>query len=172
MNDISDVLYVIAAVLVFGLFANTINRSMVNTTEMTVESEVEYTGISMAQSIIEEARVRAFDKRTVSPSNRLSDPSVIPTASVPTGFTAIDSLGADAGEVYPNFNDFDDYNGLNITRTTGYGTYTITATVFYVNAGTPTANAGSKTSLKRLQVTVNHAEMRGPVTLSYVKTYY
>lgn len=172
MNDISDVLYVIAAVLVFGLFANTINRSMVNTTEMTVESEVEYNGISMAQSIIEEARVRAFDKRTASPTNRLVDPAVISSGLVPNGFTATDSLGAEAGEVYPNFNDFDDYNGLNITRATGYGTYTITATVFYVNPGTPTANAGTKTSLKRLQVTVNHAEMRGPVTLSYVKTYY
>jgi hypothetical protein len=172
MNDISDVLYVIAAVLVFGLFANTINRSMVNTTEMTVESEVEYFGISMAQSIIEEARVRSFDKNTVSTSNRLVDPSVIASGSIPSGFTATDSLGADAGEVYPEFDDFDDYDGLNITRTSGYGTYTMTATVFYVAAGSPTVNAGTKTSLKRLEVTVTHADMRASVTLSYVKTYY
>jgi hypothetical protein len=171
MNDISDVLYVIAAVLVFGLFANTINRSMVNTTEMTVESEVEYNGISMAQSIIEEARVRVFDKRINYNLERLRD-SRIPAAQIPSAFTAPDSLGADSGEVYPNFNDFDDYNGLNITRATGYGTYTITAVVFYVQAGSPTVNANAKTSHKRLQVTVNHADMRGPVTLSYVKSYY
>ncbi len=171
MNDISDVLYVIAAVLVFGLFANTINRSMVNTTEMTVESEVEYNGISMAQSIVEEARVRVFDKRVDYRIDRLRDPR-IPTALIPSGFTAPDSLGPDAGEVYPEFNDFDDYNGLNITRATGYGTYILTATVFYVQAGSPTTNANTKTSHKRLQVTVNHPDMRGPVTLSYVKTYY
>jgi len=94
------------------------------------------------------------------------------SSAVPNGFTAPDSLGADSGEVYPNFNDFDDYNGLNITRATGYGTYTITAVVFYVQAGSPTVNANAKTSHKRLQVTVNHPDMRGPVTLSYVKSYY
>ncbi len=171
MNDISDVLYVICAVLVFGLFANTINRSMVNTTEMTVESEIEYNGISMAQSIIEEARVRVFDKRITYPLDRLRDPR-IPVAQIPTAFTAPDSLGPDPGEIYPNFNDFDDYRGLNITRATGYGTYTLTATVFYVTTANQTVNANAKTSHKRLQVTVNHPDMRGPVTLSYVKSYY
>lgn len=171
MNDISDVLYVIAAVLVFGLFANTINRSMVNTTEMTVESEIEYNGISMAQGIIEEARVRVFDKRINFKPERLRDPR-IPAALIPSGFTSPDSLGPDLGEIYPNFNDFDDYKGLNIARQTGYGTYTLTATVFYVQVATPTTNANSRTSLKRLQVTVSHPEMRGPITLSYVKTYY
>jgi hypothetical protein len=171
MNDISDVLYVLAAVLVFGLFANTINRSMVNTTEMTVESEIEYNGISMAQSIIEEARVRVFDKSITYTLDRLRDPR-IPVAQIPSAFTAPESLGPDPGEVYPNFNDFDDYKGLNITRATGYGTYTLTATVFYVQAATPTAVANTKTSHKRLQVTVNHPDMRGPITLNYVKSYY
>jgi hypothetical protein len=171
MNDISDILYVIAAVLVFGLFANTINQSMVNTTEMTVESEIEFNGISMAQSIIEEARVRAFDKRVSYALDRLMDPR-IPAALIPSGFTSPDSLGPDPGEIYPNFNDFDDYGGLNINRPTGYGTYTLSATVFYVQLATPTINANTRTSHKRLQVTVNHPDMRGPITLSYVKSYY
>jgi hypothetical protein len=171
MNDISDVLYVIAAVLVFGLFANTINRSMVNTTEMTVESEIEYNGISMAQGIIEEARVRVFDKSINYSPERLRDPRT-PTNMVPSGFTTADSLGKDPGEIYPNFNDFDDYKGLNIARQTGYGTYTITATVFYVLTESSTAISTAKTQHKRLQVTVNHPDMRGPITLSYVKTYY
>ncbi len=171
MNDISEILYVLAAVLVFGLFANTINRSMVNTTEMTVESEVEYNGISMAQGIIEDARVRVFDKVVTFRPERLMDPK-IPHTSIPEAFTNPESLGPESGEVYPNFNDFDDYNNLNISRATGYGTYTITATVFYVQAGSPTVNANQKTSLKRLQVTVNHPDMRGPITMSYVKSYY
>jgi hypothetical protein len=171
MNDISDVLYVIAAVMVFGLFATTINRSMINSTEMTVESEVEYNGISMAQSVIEEARVRVFDSAVTFKPERLMDPR-IPATSIPSAFTNPVSLGKETGEVYPVFNDFDDYHNLNISRATGYGTYTITATVFYVNMGSPTVNAYTQTAHKRLQVTVNHPDMRGPVTLSYVKSYY
>lgn len=172
MSDASEVLYILAAVLIFGLFATNLNRSMFNNTENTVDSEIEYNAISFGQSVIESARTKAFDEVTVGLNTLLANPDIIDPDDVPDGFTELASLGPDAGEVYPNFDDVDDYHGLNVVRESGYGDYTITAQVFYVQLASPTLNAGTKTSHKRLTVNINHPDIRNSINLSYVKSYY
>ncbi len=172
MTNTTDIIYLMAAMVLFSILVTNSNQIFVRNTIMMVENEVEYTAISIAQSIVDEARTKAFDRVTAGGSSFLGDPETIPPNQVPSGFTPTGQLGPDAGEVYPNFNDFDDYNGLNITRVTEYGTFTITAQVFYVTMANKTANSGARSTMKRLNVTVSNESLPNDVTLSYIKTFY
>ncbi|MCH8494622.1 MAG: hypothetical protein LAT57_03200 [Balneolales bacterium] len=172
MNDSSDVLFLMAAMVLFSILVTNSNRIFVRNTAMMVNSEVEFNAISVGQSIIDEARTKAFDEVTAGGGSRIGDPDVIHPNNVPGAFTPSNSLGPESGEVYPNFNDFDDYNNLNITRTTGYGDFEISARVFYVNPSNITVNVGARTTMKRLEVVVSNENLPNDVTLSYVKSYY
>src|SRR5690606_32567416 len=145
--------------VLFSILVANSNVAFVRNNTMMVESEYEYTAIAIAQSIIDEARVKAYDETDVSnPQNELDD-------NMPM-FSAPSVLGPESGESYPNFNDVDDYNGLNITRTTGIGDYTVTATVTYVHPINLTINTVATTTKKELTVTVSHDQLPNTVTLS------
>jgi hypothetical protein len=172
MNDTSDLIFLMAAMVLFSVMVMNSNRLFVRNATMMVESEIEYSAISIAQSIIDEARTKAFDEQTAGGSGLMGDPDVLAPSSIPSGFTAPATLGPEAGEVYPNFNDFDDFHNLNIIRNTGYGDFTIQAEVFYVNPANPIVNIGARSIAKRLIVIVSNENLPNTVTLSYIKTYY
>lgn len=171
MNDVSDVLFLMAAMVLFSVMVMNSNRLFIRNATMQVESEIEFSAIAIAQSIIDEARTKAFDVVTVGGGGDLGDSEAI-AGGVPDGFTAPADLGPEAGEVYPNFNDFDDFHGLALVRTTGYGDFQIQAEVFYVNPINPTTNIGARSISKRLVVVVNHDTLPNSVTLSYVRTFF
>lgn len=164
------------AMVLFSLFANNANDSMVRGSRLLTQIEVEYTAIALAQTIVDEARTKSFDRVTVAvnPSDRMivGNSSLPGAVNYPNGFTAPANLGVDVGEVYPVFNDFDDYHNLSLIRATEYGNYTITATVTYVRAEAVETAVSARTNLKRLRVTVNHPNLLNPITTTYVKTYY
>lgn len=172
MNDMSDLLYLMAGMVLFSILVTNTNTSFVRNSTMMVESEIEYSAITIAQSIIDEARTKAFDEILVGGSNILGDPETIQPAQIPGSFTSANSLGPEAGEVYPNFDDFDDFNNLNITRSTGYGDFVISVSVFYVNPNNPTTNVGARTISKRIVVNVTNEFIPNGVTLNYIRTYY
>jgi len=176
MNDYSDLVFMMGAMVLFSMFANNANDTMVRSSILLTQVEVEYSAIAFAQGIVDEARSRAFDAVTVAPDP--NDQSIVGNlallggGAIPDIFSAPGAIGPDIGEAYPNFNDFDDYNGLSIVRTTGYGDITISATVFYVTENNVVANAEVRTTMKRLNVTATHPDLANPITIAYVKTYY
>jgi hypothetical protein len=172
MNDSSDLIFMMAAMVLFSILVNNSNRVFVRNNMMSVESSVEVNAIAMAQSLIDEARTKAFDRATTTASNELGDPGTLTLGQIPSGFTPPAALGPDAGEVYPNFNDFDDYHNLALTRTNGYGDFQIRATVSYVTPANPTVNAGTQTIMKRLEVVVSSDRLQNTVTLSYNRTHF
>jgi hypothetical protein len=172
MNDTSDLIFLMAAMVLFSILVTNSNRIFVRNTVMNVESQVEYNGIAVGQSIIDEARARAFDHVTVGTGTRIGDPNVLPPGMVPSGFTQPANLGPDAGEVYPNFNDFDDFHGLSITRTTGLTDFEISVQVFYVNPATPTVQSAIQTTMKRMVVEINSDLISNSITLSYNRSYF
>jgi hypothetical protein len=173
MSDISEIIYVLGAVVLFSLFAITINKSMVVNTESTVESEIEYNAIAVAQSIIDQARQRAFDEVMVGRN-------ILELSSQSSTLLNSFTLGPNSGENYPVFDDFDDY-AFETPRPfeTEYGTYLVTSTLSFV---TVTANATTgvydvtdstgPTYHKRMIVTVTHPSLPNPVKLEYIKTFY
>jgi hypothetical protein len=172
MNDTSDLIFLMAAMVLFSILVTNSNRIFVRNTVMNVESQVEYNAIAAGQSIIDEARSRAFDAATVGAGTRIGDPDVIPAGMVPSGFTAPADLGPEVGEVYPNFNDFDDFHGLSLTRTTGLTDYDISVQVFYVDPATPTMPSAVRTIMKRMVVEIGSDLMPNTVTLSYNRSYF
>lgn len=176
MNDYSDLVFMMGAMVLFSIFANNANDTMVRSSTLLTQVEVEYSAIAFAQGIVDEARSRAFDQVTVAPNPEdrsiVGNSRLLGGAQVPGVFAAPANLGPETGETYPNFNDFDDYHGLSIIQTTGYGDITITASVFYVTENSIGTDAGVRTTMKRLNVTANHPDLANPITIAYVKTYY
>lgn len=172
MSDYSDVLFLMAAMVLFAVLVNNSNRSFVRNSVMNVESQTEFNAIALGQSIIDEARTKAFDEVTIGSGTQIGNPDILLPGQIPQAFTAPVDLGPEAGEVYPNFDDFDDFHGLTLTRSNGFGDFDISVEVFYVTQANPAVNANTRTTMKRMEVTISHENLANDVTLSYIKSYF
>lgn len=172
MTDTSDLIQLIAALVLFGLLAMSVNSTINNNREVEIRSELDYTGIAVAQSFIDEARAKAFDEATIDDD---------PTLAVPGDFST--TLGPEANDVkngVPYFDDFDDYNGHAETVETNPGiSYSVAITVNYVTAASNyKTQSSTSTRHKRMEVKVINLYVLSETTdsdtlrLSYVKNYY
>ena len=160
MNDFSDLIYIMGAMVIFGLLLISVNQSMMRNNLITVGNEEEYTAIALANGIIEEARVMPFDHFDGCDTGDLTESG---------------NLDPEIGEVYSSlgsstFNDFDDYNGLQLTVATDSGVFDISAEVFYVDWNTPDVMVFTRTTHKRLEVTVTGNNLDNNIVLSYIKS--
>ena len=125
---------------------------------------------SLANSLIEEAKDKAFDENTLDTTIAINSPSAFAT-----------TLGKAAGEVYPDFDDFDDYTGLYYPDTlslrnpqTGKPSkFEIRAQVNYINdAVNPIVTTTTKTYHKQIVVSVYNPAMTDTVKISTVFSYW
>lgn len=150
-----------AMILLSTLILRVNNNFAVNTSTV-YDSKFDILGTSIGASVIEEAMGKAFDEAS-------SDTS----ASSLNDFTAPNKLGPETGEVYPNFNDFDDYNGYTkIDSTMPSAVFKIACTVNYVDPSTPDVISNSITWTKRISVTVTSISMKDTVRLSSLFSYW
>jgi len=123
------------------------------------------TATSLGTSIIEEASGLHFDE--------LSDSVGI---STPSSFTPANKLGPDGtSEVYPNFDDFDDFNGLKkIDSLSGSAVFITNVTVQYVNisGNTITVSPSTQTYNKMMTVKVSSKFMTDTLTFQAVMSYW
>jgi len=124
---------------------------------------------SLANSLIEEAKDKAFDKVALDTTIAINSPTVFST-----------TLGPD-GETYPNFNDFDDYNNLvfyddkSLTnpQTGAASVFEIRAKVNYVDDTTdPLTITNTKTYHKQIVVSVFNPSMLDTVKVSTIYSYW
>jgi len=120
------------------------------------EAVIEATGI--VQAVFEEIQTKAFDEATT--SNPAKERNLL---------TPVLSLGADTSEaVYTDFDDIDDYNGLSITDTANVmGEFYLAVLVYYVDETSPYDSSGTRTYIKRVDVTISNVSL--PTTLSFKK---
>ncbi len=97
-------LFSLGALLLFSLISLRFNSTVLENTTVEVENKVYLTAFSLADDLIEEIKQKAFDAATIK----------FPTTD-PSDLTSAYSLGPGGWEVYPNYNDIDDFNGF--TRT-------------------------------------------------------
>lgn len=92
-----QMLITIGAIFLLSLVILRVTTTLLTTSDVLDRSKLDILATSLATSIIEEANDKAFDANTVAGA---------------AGSTAIlsSTLGKEAGENYPFFNDFDDYN--------------------------------------------------------------
>jgi MSHA pilin protein MshD len=139
-----------------------LNSNILNTTSTLDETKFGILATSLGTSIIEEANSKAFDLVTdgdaVSDVNSLTDPN---------------GLGPASGEVYPFFNDFDDFNGLSkIISTMPSAVFKESCAVHYVSAMDPSIIVNTKTWHKRIDVFITSPSIRDTVKLSSVCSYW
>ena len=121
------------------------------------------TATSLGTSVIEEATGLAFDE--------LSDTVGISSVS---SFTAANKLGPENGEVYPHYDDFDDFNGLHkVDSLTGSAIFTTDVTVQYVNINSNVITvANTQTFNKQITVKVSSKWMTDTLKFYNVMSYW
>jgi len=153
----------IAAMMLLSTILLRINATFLSTGTALYETKYDVLAVSLGTSIIENATSKAFDEATVvNPVSSVTDLSLI--------------LRAETGEVYPNFDDIDDFN--NYTMTTANDTTFLSAVfdvgcqVNYVNQNNPQQISSSRTWHKRIDVTVTSPSMQDTIRLSSVVSYW
>ena len=156
----SELLFVLGAIMLFGLTMLSTNRYMVDQNESIIQREYEFYSISLAQSFIEEAKTKAFDENVIGAS-----------PPVPSGLTAYNLLGPGFGETYPNFDDIDDYNGLALTDSTTRGDFDVAIQVGYVEETATEVIVNYETLFKTIFVSISNPYLNQPVQLSLLFGY-
>lgn len=183
----SNIILALGALIIFGTFLSSSNQLMTGNTQIADQNEYYVAALSLAQSIIDEAKTKAFDKKTVDLTSSIA---------APESCTAPVSLGRDGAELtsvpptdtlvktnpysasspgyrsMDKFDDIDDYNGykrlVNTARAEGY---TVAVTVNYASTTYPDSTKNTQTFCKVLRVTVTSPYISNAVTLSYAFAY-
>lgn len=158
-----QMLITIAAMMLLSTILLRINSTFLSTSTTLYETKYDVLAVSLGTSIIENATSKAFDENTTS----------TPASSIPD---LSNHLGPETGEVYPNFDDVDDFD--NYTMTTANDTtflsavFDVTCKVDYVNASDPQQVSSSRTWHKRINVMVTSPSMQDTIRLSSVVSYW
>jgi hypothetical protein len=155
-----ELLLLLGAIVVFGTAALNAKRFIVDQNESMLQRQFEVYAVSLAQSFVEEASAKTFDTNGTNPSS-----------PDPDDFTDPAALGPEAGEVYPGFNDVDDYDGFTKTDSSGLGAFKVNVQVGYVQETNPNLVVNAKTFYKKLTVTVTQGFLKAPVSLNYIFGY-
>lgn len=164
----------IGGLVLLGGFMLSANRILSENSVNTEQTEYVLTALSLAQSVVDEAKAKSFDEKTTAALVNVSD-----------SLTTI--LGRDGAESTPNpdtlsllgtfksaatFDDVDDYNGyvrlVNTERGTGYR---LSVTVKYVSETNPDSDSYVPTFCKRMTVSVTSPFFETPISLNYAFTY-
>ena len=174
----SNIILAMGAIVIFGTFLASSNHLMMGNTQIAEQNEYYITALSLAQSLIEEAKTKSFDQKTVSTPDSLS--VVLGTDGLAEQVPNPDILVSSTPYTASNpgylsntkFNDVDDYNGytrlVNTPRAEGY---TIHSAVAYASPTYPDSTKLAQTYCKRMTVTVKSRYMPDSLKISYVFTY-
>lgn len=154
-----QMLITLGALVLLGFVILRVNNGFLITNSVLMESKFGVLASSLATSLIEEANGKSFDSKTdTNAVYNLSDLSVI---------------GPENGEAYPNFNDFDDFNGLvRVDSTMKSAVFRIECAVAYVNPANLEAVSNSKTWHKKITVSVTSPSMTDTIRMSSVYSYF
>jgi hypothetical protein len=150
----------IGALMVLSIVSLSFNSAVLTNTTVEVENKVYLTAFSLADDLIEEIKQKAFDAATIN----------FPTTN-PSSLTSAYSLGHGSWEVYPAYNDIDDYNGYVMSVSAPHAEdYQVSCTVRYVDGDNPDSIVWTQTFYKKVTVVVTSPYMRNPVELSHIFT--
>ncbi len=151
----------IGAMMLLSILVLRVNNSFANTSTVLQNSKLGILATSIATSQIEQISRLAFDECTDSNStNSLSS------------LTPPSSLGPEPGEVYPNYNDVDDYNGFTTTDTSMTAVFNISCKVQYVSDTNPDVPSAVATWNKKIIISVTSPSMMDTIRTSTIYSYW
>lgn len=153
----------VGAIAILGRYSLTVNDALANNEIHVIQSEYELNAVAIAESYFRQAWLKSFDENTV---------NTFPT-EIPDDFTEGGNLGTDSGESYPDFDDIDDFHEFSTTDTADNGMgYELEIEVGYITASDKENLTGSRSTLKRMNITISSDYMRNDVTLSRIYPYW
>ncbi len=172
----SNMILTIGALLLFGTFLSSSNRLMTGNTQIATQNEYNMTALALAQSVIDEAKMKSFDENTVSTGvlspNNLTVPASLKYDGNGEKTPSPDTLSSTGFSSIKLFDDIDDYNNytrlVNTPRAEGYN---ISVSVGYASETYPDSSKGSRTYCKKMTVTVTSKYISQPLTLMYAFVY-
>jgi hypothetical protein len=162
------------ALIIFSVFSLITNKSLINNKKVAMESSYIITATSLAQSVIEEAKTKAFDENTIlgsiSLKNSLSPYPLGPNSeSVPSPDTLINN----SFKSMSIFDDVDDYNNYyRIVNSPLSGKNYINVRVYYADSTAPYDSISGKSWNKKMTVTITNPFISIPVVQYYIFSYY
>ena len=165
MNDFSDLFFTMFSIVIFSMLLLQANQAIFQNNVVMVDHEYEKTAISLAQSLIDEARKTAYDEAVL-------DGDVPQNVNPGDVFSPNSELGPPAGVTRPDFTVFDYYNGYTDTIHTDLGPFVMNVTVNYVIGDPPYGQSGEQTFSKLLEAEVRSLHADRSVRLNYLKTYF
>ncbi|PID58427.1 MAG: hypothetical protein CR986_07940 [Ignavibacteriae bacterium] len=164
----SQMMITLGAMVLLALVILRVNNGFMNTNSTLINSKLGVVATSLASSFIEEASGKIFDQKTDSHS-----------ASDVSELTASSHLGPESGEVYPYFNDFDDFNKLHrVDNSSPAGQFVVDCMVNYVKDTNLDGSTNAKTWHKKITVFVSSPSMYGldgipdTIKMSAVNSYW
>jgi hypothetical protein len=152
----------LGALMIFSLISLRFDSAVLQNVEVEVENKVYLTAFSLADDLLEEIKQRAFDEKTV-----------VFKAITTTALTPSASLGKESGEVWPNFNDIDDYNNYSKPVSLPHAeNYTVTSQISYVQENNQDQISTTQTYFKRVEIFVNSPYLKHQLKLAYVFTLH
>lgn len=126
------------------------------------ETKFNFLATSVATSIIQEAKRKAFDESTV--NSAISDIKQLTESA---------SLGWETGETRETFDDFDDFDGFSgADSSMPSAVFIYSCKVDYVEDKKPDSPANKKTWNKILTVTVSSPYMNDVIQMSTIYSYW
>jgi MSHA pilin protein MshD len=124
------------------------------------ETKYNFLATSIATSIIQDAKSKAFDNAT--DGTAITDVNLLSS-----------KLGTEGGETPENFNDFDDFHGYNGTDASmPSAMFDYSCEVTYADENNPDNPSVNKTWNKVLTVTVSSPFMTDTIKLSTIYSYW
>src|SRR4030067_2676057 len=161
MNS-GQMMLALGAMILLSTTVLRVNSNFLMSDTVLDETKYNFLATSIATSIIQEAKSKAFDEATDSTSINV------------IGFlTNFDKLGPDNGEVRTNFNDFDDFDGYSgADSSMPSAVFYYSCTVNYVDGNNPDVTVNNKTWNKILTITVTSPYMNDVVRMSTIYSYW
>jgi len=147
-------LLALGALLLLSFISLNFNSTVLQNTTVETENKVYLTAFSLADDLIEEIKQKAFDERTID-------------------FQAINQSqltyppGKEVGEVWPNFDDMDDYNNYEKPVSLPHvEDYEVSCQVNYVNSSGQILSTQSY--FKKVSIKVDSKYLRTPLYMSFI----
>ena len=149
----------LGAMILLSMVILRVTNSFMNTDVLLMESKFGVLGVSLATSMMEDATGKSFDEESDSGTVLL--------------IGDLSDIGPDAGEVYPNFDDFDDYDGLiKIDSSMPSAVYKIECNVNFVTPANLDGSTAAKTWHKKLSVRVTTKSSKDTIELETIYSYF
>ncbi len=156
-----QMLITIGAIVLLAIVILRVSTTLLVTDNILDRSKVSLIAVSLATSLIEEASNKAFDQATF--NNSVDNVSVLTTRA---------KLGPETGEVYPGFNDFDDYNFFRVNpkierievADSLHFEFKIFCAIDYVTGSNPEVATSSQQWHKRMTVKVTSDAMKDEIS--------